>query len=427
VYTNLDDLSEFPILACTGPGEGPGMDPALHPCNARTMKHMADCGTTINWAFCQGEDPRRVLDLAEAAGVLVIGRFNGLHAWTAQRSDGSHEPIDEAAAVAMIKRVKGHPALLGYEVDDEPTAARYDNNEALFRIVRQHDPKAYLYHNHWAPGISFHGFHSYEELLDEYMERCRPAHVSADLYPVQVVAEDDWLAHRATRPWYCPRHRAMISPHYFEMLEILRQQARIHRVPMLAWTLAQPVYDAATADGEMRFQLFTGLAYGARGIMYFSYYQNHMMADTEGEPTANWHVARQINREMKNLGQVLRKLRHIGVYHHPANLPMTRLLDQYLLGHANDLCSRGGDPIVVGQFLGQGDDDHEYALIVNRSPFEPARFDFHFGTDGDVEAFEPLQNAWRRPWPYNPRAMPATLRPGDGCLYRFRRDVGSKP
>jgi hypothetical protein len=407
----FDTLPEFPIIACQGPGRDVDLPPERFPCTAESMGSLAQAGFNLNWSSCGLDNPAQVLDLARDAGVKMITGIRGARGWDTD--------IDESFVAEQVRRVRDHEGLFGYVVDDEPFADRFAVNAQLFRLFRQHDPEHYVYYNHWAPGMSWHGFHSYEEMLDRYFELCRPTHVSADLYPIEPVSADDWQAHKDSVPWYFPRHRARLLPHYFEMLEILRQYARKWDVPLLAWTLAAHRYLPETAEGEMRFQLMTGLAYGARGLQYFGYYANWMLADHHGEPTANWHIARRINQELKSLGQVIRRLRHIGVYHHPGNLPYTRLLDQHCLGHKNDLFSRG-DPIVVGQFL---DDQYEYALIVNRSPFEPGQIEFHFGTDDEVLGFNPQLTDWIRPWPYNPRKMSISLPPGEGRLYRFHRDV----
>lgn len=60
----------------------------------------------------------------------------------------------------------------------------------------------------------------------------------------------------------------------------------------------------------------------------------------------------------------------------------------------------------------------------NRNPLEPAHVRFGFGIrDGEVVELSPVTGEWSRPWPYRPREMPLDFAPGQGRLFRFRRDI----
>ncbi len=188
-----------------------------------------------------------------------------------------------------------------------------------------------------------------------------------------------------------------------------------------AFTLAGPAYSQARALGGMTFQTLCGLAYGARAMQYFSYSLNHYMLDPDGTPNEGWFRAQRLNRKLRALAQVLMPLRSIGVYHHPADFFYTRPLDQYTLGHPNDLFARG-DPVVAGQFVDAHLNGYEYVLIVNRNPLAPAAIAFHFGCES-VEEYRHADGKWMAPFPNRPRAQPLTFEPGDGRLFRFKRHL----
>jgi hypothetical protein len=242
--------------------------------------------------------------------------------------------------------------------------------------------------------------------------------VSADNYPVKTISEEEMRAH-AGEPNYFPRQKAKLHPHFFEMLDLQRQYARQWQKPMWRFTLAKGELMPQTAEGEMRFQLMTALAYGAVGLQCFAYEHQNMLMEDDGSPGPCWPVAQQLNRLVHTWGPVFLGLRSIGVYHYPANFPYTRPLDQFLLGAQTDMFSRG-DAIVVGHFVDA--EQREYAFIVNRNPFESATITYSFGTS-TAEECSPRDASW------NSVNLSGTKREiffhpsGEARLYRFTRRI----
>ena len=77
-------------------------------------------------------------------------------------------------------------------------------------------------------------------------------------------------------------------------------------------------------ESQIAWQVFTALAYGSRGIMYF-FYQNPLppcdrpflklpgIVDTEGRPTEKYYQAQRINSRAKALGPILMQLQSTAV------------------------------------------------------------------------------------------------------------------
>ena len=170
----------------------------------------------------------------------------------------------------------------------------------------------------------------------------------------------------------------------------------------------------------MRFQVMTGLAYGAKAIQYFAVEHQEMLIDKHGNGTDNLRAAGRINVTLKAWGPTLLTLRSIGVYHYPHDLPYTRPLDNFMLGAATDLFARG-DAVCVGHFVDER--DFEYVVIVNRTPFEPAESTFSFGT-AKVEECDPRDGTWTTLEMKEGFKARLKLEPGDGRLFRFRREIG---
>lgn len=402
---------DFLVLAWIGPG-GDQITP-------KTMGDLAAAGFNASLSELSPDKMLGQLDIAGAAGVKIIMGYPGMRVGQGEVTDAWKTRMR-----AVIEQVRRHPALLGYYIADEPKINLMADIAQAFAFFREHDPDHLCYCNHWTVNMGWAGYRSYEEMWDRYGETCAPEFVSSDYYPFSIVSEEEWLANRDKDPCYYPRHKARIAVQFFEMLDVLRQYARRWQVPLWMCNYGTYQYAPETRDGEMLFQVMMNLAYGARGIQFFTYAYNNMMIDPpDWTPNENWHAARRINRVLRAWGPTLMTLRSIGVYHYPANLAGTRPLDQFILGNPSDLFARG-DAVVVGQFV--DDAGWEYALIVNRTPFEPSQTTFHFGTDSRVEELSGDSGEWVSPDPYaqpNTRKMSLRFLPGQGRLFRYRREI----
>ncbi len=359
----------------------------------------------------------RALDIAHDVGVRLLVAVEDTHnIW---RTPGIVDAAWLDRFRETIRMAKDHPALFGYMVCDEPVRMMFEDIGRVYEVWKEADPDHMFYVNHWAVGQTYQGARSYEDLWETLYACAKPGLVSADLYPIQLVSEQE-LHENAGQPNYFPRHKARLVPHFFEMLDVQRQYAARWNVPMWAFTLARPAYSPATAEAEMCFQLMCGLAYGAKGLQYFSYEHENMLMEDDGTPTENWQAARRLNHQLAAWGPIMQNLHSIGVYHHPADLFYTRPLDQFMLGAPTDMFARG-DAIVVGHFVDQA--DREVVMLVNRNPFEPAVVNFSFGTE-HVEVCSPTTGAWTKgngAMPDKPKRL--TFAPGQAHLYRFQRQI----
>jgi hypothetical protein len=410
---NLND-GPIPILAWIGPSR--------EQITPKTMSDLAAAGFNLSFSFLTPDKMMEQLDMAHAAGIRLIIGLPELSV-----GPGDFTAKWRSYAKRLVARVKDHPGLYGYFVVDEPRSDRHKDVCAAMRFLAELDPNHLPYCNLWSVNMGFAGFRSYEEQWDRYIEDAQPWFVSVDGYPFSAVSEEEWRTETGRgNPCYFPRHRAKIHAHYFEMLDVVRQYSRILKLPFWHCVLSVGGYSNAPEifHGEIRFQVMVSLAYGVQGIQYFSYAEGNMLMGADLNPTANWHIVKDVNRVVRTWEPTLKKLRSIGVYHYPHNMPYTRPLDMFFLGHKNDLFARG-DPCVVGQFVDE--EGWEYALIVNRTPYEPAVVKFHFGTDGEVLELSALNGKWVKPWPFNPRQMALTFEPGQGRLFRYKREIPLAP
>lgn len=426
MHPMLSPDQPLPILPWIGPGlsaHAGGGGAVNTPITEKTMGDLAEAHFNVSLSTINEEDPIRDLDIARDAGIRLIIGLPGLRVNVGAVDDAWKQRIG-----GIIEKIRDHEGLFGYYLADEPKRPLFDDIARAFAFVREKDPRHLPYYNHWMMNMSFCGFHSYEEMWETFHEMCRPDFVSMDCYPFHVCSRDEMLENvdGEFAACYYPGIKVRHTYQYYESLELLRQFSRIFNVPVWGFTRSRPGYTLDTAEGEMRYQLMTALAYGAKGMQYFTYAHANTMVGPppDCEPNELARIAGKLNRELRAWEPTIKKLRSIGVYHHPATHLMTRPLDQYKLGNPDDLCVREGDDVVVGQFV-DDQTDWEYALICNRTPFEPAKVTFHFGTDEPVEECSALTGQWGRTGNPNrgSRKKPIEFTPGQGRLFRFKRDI----
>jgi len=260
----------------------------------RVAQQMADGGWNLVW--CTEAE----LDVAARHGLR--GQLqNELLTPAALNDPARQEKLD-----ALIQRVKRHPALYSYYITDEPNATNFVALGELVSYLRKRDPAHLAYINLFPTYASNEQLGNvgdkipaYQEHLQQYVERVGPSLISYDHY--QFTTKGD-------------------TPDYFLNLALIRQAALDADVPFLnivqasTWSPVMRVPDAE----EMRFLVYTTLAYGAQGISYYVYcWTNHAggIANPDGTPTALYPVLKLLNRDFAIMATELQPLKSLGVYH----------------------------------------------------------------------------------------------------------------
>jgi hypothetical protein len=325
-----DPGAVFPIMAWNScPG-----DPAV-------LGRMRECGLTLA-GFAAAEH----LDAVHAAGMRAIVSDPRLsqHDW--RRPDKDAIRRDVAAAVEATRE---HPAVFGYYLKDEPSAEEFAGLAVAAGEVRRLAPGKWPYINlfpNYATPAQL-GSPTYAEHLRAFVRTCRPPILSYDNYSLM--------------------EREDVRGAYWTNLEEIRAASVRSRIPF--WNIVLSVahfnYRELTA-ADARFQAFTTLAYGGRGLSYFTYFApsigNYRMApvDQFGNATATWHHLRHVNLQIARLAPTLLRLRPDRAYH---------------LGHVPAGCqgpderslvtSAGAADLLVGDFTHE--DGSRYAMVVNKS------------------------------------------------------------
>ena len=374
-----DPPAFFPLMAYNAPPD----DPAV-------LRKMRECGLTV-----AGFVAPSGLDRCRDAGLKAIvydARIANID-WAKVEPDKVRESV-----AAVVDATKNHPAVLGYLLRDEPPASFFPGLRAVADLIRERSPGAWPYINllpNYASPDQL-GTPDYATYLERFIADCRPPILSYDHYAMM--------------------EGGGLRPGYFGNLDAMRKAAKAHDLPF--WNIVLSVahfnYREPT-DADLRFQVYTSLAYGARGLSYFTYLGsatgNYRRApiDAFGNETPTWRSLRDVNLQVAQLAPTLLKLRSDRVYHFGAAPQECAGPDDRSLVKAID------GPILVGDFTHE--EGSSYVLVVNRdvSTSVPGLPQFR-NPPAKVEKVSPL----------NGQLVPFSgeeiwLAPGQGALLKLTR------
>ncbi len=124
----------------------------------------------------------------------------------------------------------------------------------------------------------------------------------------------------------------------------------------------------------LRFEAFSALAYGAQGIVYWTYGQRlstkneaylSALVNLDGDKTPAWYAARQVNNEIKALNDVFYNSRLVDCRHTGDILYRDTKKLSGTFGPLKHIVS-GKEGVMVSHLKTNGND---YLIIVSRDPF----------------------------------------------------------
>ena len=301
---------------------------------------------------------------------------------------------------AIVKDFHNHPALWGYFITDEPSADLFADLGKICAEFKRLDPDHPAYINlfpNYADTDQL-GTETYDEHLARYISETAPPLVSYDHY---CLMDDD------TRQ----------KGYYANLTDVRRHslEAGLDFWQIILSSALHNLRDPNEAD--MRWQVWTSLAYGAKGISYFTYWSvpadnfRAALIDHFGERTHQYTQVQLINRELQNVTPTLLTMNSLGVVCGPG--VDGAHTDPYTPQFISELPE---DPLVVGEFEIP---DHKGALVVVNDDLKRSKHTMLKVADGieTVRIFnrysgQPGQNVaiedGRKIWFY--------LAPGDGVL-----------
>lgn len=337
--TVADSDAAFAIICFPGP---PAADNQLE--HYRTIRR-ANFNLVLPSYRYDDDQQLQMLDHCQATGLRGVVNVKHL----APPVSAGPPPSDWQERVkSAAERFARHPALYGYMIRDEPSAKVFPQLGRVAREFHQVDPAHEICVNLFPIYASSEqlGLASYEEYLDEFLSTVKPPALCYDHYPFMRHGED--------------------RRDYFHNLEVARLACLKHETPLWIVVLSSWwQHFRIPSDAELRWQAYGALAYGIRGIAYFTYWPAKddyaAVVDYAGIPQPLYDSIRRLNRELTVLGSRLAGMRSVGVYHLGQDIPIgsQRLPDDSWLGaHENP-------PLAIGMFESNGGGKH--VLVMNRN------------------------------------------------------------
>jgi len=253
------------------------------------------------------------------------------------------------------------PACWGYLLTDEPSTADFPKLGARASEIRAKRPGRFGYVNlfpNYANSTQL-GAASYDDYISKFIEIVKPEVLSMDHYPAMRPDSD-------TRDAYCKN------------LETFRQHALRARIPFWNYFYSMPFANRMDpTEAQIRWQIFTSIAYGAKGILYFCYWtpgkgnggtgefpKGGALITAEGRRTRHYDEARRINLELQAWGPTLMKLTCLNAFRYRSDQPVSSLAQSSI----KSLTRLPTDPeveFIVGSH--QHQDGRRAVVLVNHS------------------------------------------------------------
>lgn len=354
---------EIPIGAWVSPPPA-NIDSAGNPnfITERSYRLAKDAGITILYGLYENIE-RRGSDV-EAA--LACAANNEMYYLACSNGIAIGQSIDELQKNISRFGVNS-PSYLGVLAFDEPAESQFDQLRTLCNYYRTQNPDKLFYINllPYCAKITQIQQHKSDEsgrattqeeylhYLETYVQKTSPTVLSFDNYP-------------------CIGPFPSIADHYFLNLSMICATARRHQIP--AWCFIQACSwnpnVRVPGEAEILWQVNTALAYGIRGIQYFTFWQPMAdgtwqggMISPSGEKLPQYDYVCHANRQIQLCQTLLNRgdFKGLLVYgDSPAPIP-----DEDLLTEFSPVEQLGGDiPLLLGCYQ---QDDSVGIYVVNNN------------------------------------------------------------
>jgi hypothetical protein len=369
------------------------------PSDAGQLRGMKEAGLNIS-GFCRAED----LDRVKAAGLTCFVNDPKLSGYALEQLPPVS--IMRRDIAALKKQIGDKSAALGFYLRDEPSASLMPGLGRLATLLRDEMPDKWPYVNLFPYRVSpaMLGTSDYDSYVRMLVKTIGQPFLSYDNYSLV---------------------NGEMLDFFYTNLEIIRRLSLETKTPFWNCILANSHFNyMEPSDPTFNLQVYSTMAYGGRGIQYFTYFApqigNYRLAavDQFGNRTATWDMLRRINNQIHALAPVLIRLRSTGVYHYPDVPEQAQPLAASKLIQSVEMTQRYVRPPVGGRFLiGEFEDDQNrpYFLIVNKDLKNSFQFRVHLRqTSGKLVRVSPYSGQEE---PFG-REMD-WLAPGSGLLFRL--------
>lgn len=348
-------------LAATLPIMGWWGIPEEHVSRAR-YREAREAGFTHLMQYASSvERMRNFLDMAQAEGLKLEAKMTQLHT----------DPE------TTVRALMDHPALAMYHIKDEPPVQDFAKWAKLMKRIQAIDGVHPCYLNLLADStdpMRWLGVPDYKTYLDRAVAELPLPFLSADYYPC-ILADKDM-----PRPYRDTTGKVTIKEKWYNQLEVLSAAARKAKLPLSLFacdvahynvTFVYPVPTLAM----LRLQQYVNLAYGARSLQYFTYWNpddkglhkfHESIIRLDGTRGEVYDMVRTLNRELHARASSFIGADVLDVSHTGAEIPQGTKSLVALPDWITSLDTPDGGA-VVSRMTRDGED---ILMVVNRSPLK---------------------------------------------------------
>jgi hypothetical protein len=383
--------STFPVIALYGPDANPLAKARFF------MLRQAGFNRAFN-DFGRKEN-LNALNVADSTGLRLYLNDSRLTRFIEGR-DSSWMSLD-----SVVFKYATHRAFAGYYPIHAPSVNLYPRLSLLIDSLKQKDPSHPVLVTFPSPLEDMAGSEGFESYLHAALDSLGPSQYACMYFPIQDFGlRDD----------------------YFVTLEMLRRISDSHRIPFLTTCLTASfsVYPEPLIS-HLRFQIFCGLAFGAKGLIFYPYSLAESdlsdaefgMVDTRGRPTDVYSSVRSLNHNLAPIYRLMPSLDLLTVFHSDVDTLQSAARYQVPIDHVE------GSPLLVSLF--KDSDRRSYLLLVNKDHQRGAKARIYFNES--VKVLSEINGNRRKPLSKEmgtggyPHSMELIFRAGSGRLFCIDR------
>lgn len=298
-YSSIKDTIAMPITAWFGIPNN-----AL---NLKNFQDLKDAGFNINYfRYNNADSLQKALDLSQQVGIKTLINTSNFHE--------NPEPI--------VERFKNHPANAGYFIRDEPPVTMIPQLLSLIKKIESVDPNKMFYVNllpSYATSSTM-GTNDYKDYISRHINQLPLDIISFDFYPIVT-------------------NKYQVQYGWYNNLEMIKEISEQYNKPFWAFALttSHGEYPIPTLE-HLRLQVYMNLAYGAKGIQYYTYWTTTSPNFTyvsgpiekDGSKTEVYHSVKKLNEEINALSYIFLSSKVTNVTHYGTSIPDgTKRLNSY--------------------------------------------------------------------------------------------------
>lgn len=305
----------------------------------------------------------------------------------------------------MIEQFKDRERVLGYYITDEPNAKAFPNLAKTVNYLREKDPTRLSFINLFPTYANAKqlGTLTYEDHIEQFLSIVKPEFLSYDHY--HFFNNKD-------------------GKEYFKNLGIIRKWALTYDIPFCNIIQAigtngtsQPQLNwRAPTEAEHRWLVYSSLAYGAKGIVWF-HWDNPWGLTGSPERDRLYASIKQLNKEINNIGDILVNLHSTGVFHTKATSDCSLLSTDGIIKSVSENAD-----LVIGFFKDSNDKD--YFMLMNKSYNDSTIATITLnGIADDLRYFNVIAKQWEVDKHDNSSGntkFDVKLQPGEGKLFSVK-------